>query len=282
MGVPDEVEYLLGSDRRIRILEALGERPKRQVTIARECSIAPSTVHRNVAGLDRRGWVREDDDRYALTAAGERILSAYRRFAETAERLGEYEPLLRSFEDVDVSVPTEAVVGGDLVTATPSDPHAPAVAMARLMRTADVERIRVVASIVSPITNAGAEGFLSDGRTIEMVVDRETMVSARESYFENYAHALASDRVDLHVSPDPVEFSLVLAGDEVGVGGDPDADPSACLVGSDDDLRAWAEDVYRDVRSGAGRIDVKYPRPDRVREIRQERDRTAVPGSETD
>lgn len=271
MGVPDDVEYLLGSDKRIRILEALGEGPKRQATVARECSIAPSTVHRNVEGLESRGWVREreDDEGYALTAVGERILAAYRSFADTTEHLAEYEPLLGCFEDLAVSPPTSGVVGGEVVTATPSNPHAAMVAAADAIRESGAERLRTVCGGVSPITNGAAENMLGEGHRIEIVTDRETMACSRESYFENYAQSLASDRVDLLVTDEPIRFGLVLADESVCVVGRENGRPRAALVGAGEDLRAWAEDVYRSLRERAGRVRVRYPAPDRIEAARE-------------
>lgn len=259
--VPDAVEYLLGSRRRVEVLAALATGPRRQATVARELGVGRSTVHRCVEAFADRGWVKEVESGYALTVAGERVLSAYRTFARTVEGVSEHEPLLRCFEDVDAPVPVDALADATVVTATPQDPHAAVAACADLLRGAGTDRVRTAWSGVSPITNSAGEAHLRAGNEVEMVVDRETLLAARASYFENYQLALASDGVDLLVTENPIRAGVLLTGDRVAVIGYEGGRTSVCVHGRGDELRAWAAELYEHARSRAAAVEVRYPPP---------------------
>lgn len=262
--VPEEIAFLLGSETRLRVLAALEDGPKRQATVARECGVGRSTVHRCVEGLGGHGWVREADPGYALTATGERVLSAYRSFAGAVERACAHEPLLRCLDETGVSVPDAALADAAFVTATEHDPHAPVVAGARVLRETDADHVRVAYSGVSPITNDAGEQYLASEGTVEMVVDERTLLASRESYFENYQLALASDWVDLRVTSDPLAVGVLLAGDRAAVTGYEDGRATACAHGTNEELRACAERLYRQVRARSDPLEVRYPTPEAV------------------
>ncbi len=272
--VPEEIAFLLGAETRVRVLAAFEDGPKRQATAARECGVGRSTVHRCVEGLREHGWVREADPGYALTATGERVLSAYRDFARSVERARAHEPLLRCLEETAVSIPDAALADAELVTASEHDPHAPVVVSADLLRRTDADHVRTAWSGVSPITNDAGEAHLGDGGTVEMVVDRRTLVAARESYFENYQLALASDRVDLHVADAPLRAGVLLAGDRVAVTGYEDGHATVCVHGTSDDLHDCARRLYREIRDRADPVEVRYPTPEQTDDRRS---RTPIP-----
>ena len=266
--VPEAIAFLLGSEKRVRVLAAFEDGSRRQASLARDCSVGRSTVHRCVEGFCDHGWLREVEDGYALTTGGRRVLSAYRAFADTVERVCEHETLFRCLDAAGVAVPPGVLDDATVVMATEHDPHAAVVACADLLRRADADRVRTAWTGVSPITNSAGEDHLAEGRRVEMVVDRRTLVAARESYFRNYQLALASDRVDVHVTDDPIEAGVLLAGDRAAVTGYENGRARVCVHGSSDDLRAWAEGVYEDLHDRADPVEVRYPAPGAVEERR--------------
>jgi len=272
--VPEAVTFLFGSESRLCVLAALEDGPRRQAAVARECGVGRSTVHRCVQTLERHDWVHEVEGGYTLTAAGRRVLSAYRSFARTVERVHEHEPLLRCLEGTGVTVPTDTLADAEVVTATDHDPHAPVAASAEVLDRTDADHARVAWSGVSPITNDAGETHLADGGTVEMVVDRHTMVASRESYFENYQLALASDRLDLYVATDSFDVGVLVAGDRAVITGYEDGRPTVCVHGTDDDLRDCARRLYERARARADRLEVRYPHPGETRRV--SRSRTAM------
>lgn len=262
--VPEGIEFLLGSKKRLQTLAALEDGERRQATIARECEVGRSTAHRIITALEQRNWVTEGEDGYVLTPIGDRVLSAYYSFADTVECVSEYEPLIRCLEGIDIPVPSGALAGADLVTPSEHNPHAPLVAAAEMLRGTDAERVRTAWSGVSPIKNDAGEDHLAEGNEVEVVVDRGTLKTSRELYFENYQLALASDRVDLYVTDDPFDVGVLLAGDRAAVTGSRDGHVVICIHGDTEELGQWSMKLYDRLRSRATRIEVEYPMPGTV------------------
>jgi len=214
--IPDRITYLLGSDERIQVLESLSKRREDQCTIAEACSISRSTVHRNLVGIRERGWARETDGGYELTAAGEGVLAAYREFADTVATLGEHEPLLEHLDGFEPP-PVSALDGCETTVATTKNPHAPTVAAAETIRRNAGDSVRIVVSGVSPITNEAGWEALESGSTLETIVDRTVLETLEGAYDSAGREALGRDGFTMRFHPDSIETGLVLAGDEVCV-----------------------------------------------------------------
>jgi len=258
--VPDRVQYLVASEERVRLLEALTEGPARQCALRRKCSLARSTVHRNLRGCAERGWVVETGDGYALTQAGERILAAYREFAETVHALADHDPVLQHLDDAHEPLPTAALENCQTTTAEGRNPHAPSIAAAEVIRRNAGDPIRVAVRGVSPITNEAGWDALDAGSQIEAVVDETVLETLQRSYDATVETAAEHDRVDLRLSRASVATGVVLAGDEVCVVvQDDDGTTQAALTGANRALREWAETVYETVREGTTAIEPGTP-----------------------
>jgi predicted transcriptional regulator len=262
--IPDRARYLIGSDERIRLLEALSEGTTRGSELAKECSTARSTVHRNLTGFEERGWVVRSDGEYRLTPAGQRYLDAYREFAETTETIADHEPVLGHLTGVEEPIPTAALFDCETTPMTEADPHAPSVVAAGTIRRHAGEPVRIAASGISPITNRAGLDALDAGSELESVVDRRTLESLRSSYGTPVGAVVDDDRVELLVSPTPVETGVVIAGDEVCVTvHDDDGTAVASLTGSNAELRGWARRVYDRLREASDRVGPRASPADR-------------------
>jgi len=254
--IPQRIQYLVGSSERIRILEALSGTRQKQCTLAEHCSIARSTVHRNLEGLQEWGWVRRTEEGYELTPAGESVLAAYREFTDAVATLGEHEPLLQHLGDVN-RPPRSALEGCETTVTTEQDPHAPSVAAAEVIRRNRGDPIRILVSGISPITNQAGWDALEAGSKVETVVD-ESVLQALEGPYESEARdALDHDGFTLRLYPGSIETGLVLAGDEVCViAHDDNGNAMASLTGSTPEIREWAQTSYDRFHEGTQSIDV--------------------------
>lgn len=250
--IPDRIQFLIRSPERIAILEALENGPARQCTLKRTCSIARSTVHRNLEGCERRGLVTETDEGYALTPAGEHILAAYHEFADIVGVVDDHQEVLERLWALEESPPVAALRDCETTVATAGDPHAPSVAAGDVIRRNAGDSIRIAVSALSPITNRAGQDALAAGSRLESVVDPGVLETLRSSYRAQMETAVENDRIDVLVSSLPIDTGLVLAGEEVGVVvHDRNGSTMACLTGSNPDLRDWAENAYGRLRETA-------------------------------
>lgn len=249
--VPDRVQYLVASEERVRLLEALTEGPARQCTLRRKCSLARSTVHRNLTGCAERGWVVETSEGYALTQAGERVVAAYREFAETVYTLADHDPVLQHVGDAHEPLPTAALENCQTTTADATNPHAPSIAAAEVIRRNAGDPIRIAVGGVSPITNDAGWDAVEAGSRVESVVDESVLETLQRAYESTVEAAVDRDRVDIRLSPTSIDTGVVLAGDEVCVVvQDDDGTTQAALTGANRALQEWAEAAYERVREG--------------------------------
>ncbi len=260
--IPERIRFLIGSTERIAILEALEDGPARQCALKRACSIARSTVHRNLEGCERRGLVTETDGEYALTPAGEHVLSAYREFVDVVGVVEDHQAVLERLWTPEESPPVAALRDAETTVASTEDPHAPSVAAGEAIRRNAGEQVRIAVSGVSPITNQAGRDALAGGSRLESIVDRDVLETMRSSYARAVETVAEDDRVDVLVSPSSIETGLVLAGDEVCIVVHDEAGGTlACLTGAHPELRDWAERVYGALREDASPLE---PEPDPV------------------
>jgi predicted transcriptional regulator len=250
--VPERIRYLLASTERVRLLEALTDGPVRQCTLRRECSLARSTVHRNLTGCADRGWVVETDEGYVLTQAGERLLAAYREFADTARTLAEHDPALERLHGVEEALPTAALGDCRTTAATGHDPHAPTVEAAAVVERNAGDPLRVALGGVSPITTRAIRTALAAGSELEVLLD-EGCYGARGRSDDALVEAGGEyERLDLRLSPTPVDAGVVLGEETVCVlVRDERGSARAALTGPTRALGEWAGGVYRRLREGA-------------------------------
>ncbi len=249
--IPERIQYLLASAERVRILEALRSGPTRQCTLRRECSLARSTVHRNLRGCEERNWVVGTCEGYELTQAGEQILDAYQQFADTVCTIADHEPVLEHLHGVDEPLPSSALDDCQTTPTVEDNPHAPSIAAADVIRRNAGKHIRIAASGVSPITNEAGWDALDAGSHLETIVDEPLYETLQHSYSTTVEAALDCERFDLLLSPGTIDTGIVLAGDEVCVVvHDESGNTQAVLTGSTRELRDWAEGVYRRIREG--------------------------------
>lgn len=255
--ISERVRYLLASSERVRILEALSVGPARQCDLGRRCGVARSTVHRNLEGLEERGWVAEEDSQYRITPAGQRLLDAYGEFADTVDTLSEHGPVLRHLTEVPEPIPTSSLEACETTPMTEGDPHAPMVSAADVLRRNAGDRLRIAAGTISPITNRATLAAVGEGSRVESVVDKSGLETLRRSYGDAMQSVPDMDRVDLLSTQTSIDPGIVLAEDEVCVVvHDDNGTATASLTGDASELITWAERVYGRIRDRADPIEL--------------------------
>lgn len=257
----EQLQYLVGSQTRVRLLESLRDRQCTQAELTRELGIARSTVHTNIRAFEEHGWVRENQDgTYSLTYIGKQILSAYRIFSNTVEQIYECPEVVRALERAGFEVPIDAVAEASVTQPTRANPHAPAVEAATLIRSAQPEKMRIVSAGINPYTTDAWKSQVEAGCECEIVTDRQTLMVARREYYDDFRFALASDAIEVYVVPEPVEFSIILTAEEAMLFLLPSEGGEAILVhGSNESLRELAMRMYVRLKVDAKDFEVVYP-----------------------
>lgn len=251
------IDFLASSEHRIETLEFLveeGTATRRDVRS--EVDASRSTVRRTLEGFLDRGWVESTTEGYRITTAGKLMADVFGRLGERVERVETYAPLLRWLPPSSLDVDLAWLEGGTLTVATEADPYAPAQTQTETVRTA--ERFRgFLPAIEREGTELVHERITAGELTASIVVSPAVKaVIHSDPFAEQFREQLATGRLDVFVSPDPLPYYLGLPDqDGVEIGGmDEDGIPRALLQSTNDDLRRWGEETFESARADAERL----------------------------
>lgn len=256
MGAREHIAFLAGSENRVRVLEALRERPYRQSELTERCGVSRSTAHRILGGLSERDWVRKDDGQYRTTAGGEFVLDRYETLEAAIERVEERGSFLNRLGGLATTLPPAALGEATVVSTTPEDPQAAIGYLAETIATATAETFYAISPIVSPMLNEAAWGLIEAGAHMELLIDTSVLDASRVAYPAALEDAYRIENFELYVHPGDLDFSLTILDGRVLVGAfDERGILRECLDGTDEALVEWATTVYEDHRAAAERAD---------------------------
>ena len=256
MTAREQVAFLVGSEHRVATMEALSDGSARPCELERSLSASRATVQRALSGLDERDWVDKRDGEYRLTGAGTFVLRAYHDLAdvvETAEEVGEPLSLLDS---VTGDLPVAALRTATATTATAKTPHAPIERYATLLDRTDVDTLRGICPVLSPVFNEVHRPLFEAEVPIELIIDEQTLAAAEDLTPESHAAALDADSFTLYLADGDLDFGASLFGDRAMVGAyDDQGRFRASLDATDESLVEWTNDLYERYRDRARRLE---------------------------
>ncbi len=206
-----------------------------------------TAIHRALTGFEERGWVRKDDDHYALTAAGRHVHERYEDLAAAVTVGDRFSEFLTAFPRAD-ELPFP--VDGEVCVATPTEPQAPESFFYDRLPD-DADDLRGFTPVLTQRMVEAFEPTVEAGTEVELVYDESYARHVLDSYPAVMEVALERDSVTIHVVPECIEGGLALVDDEVflkayGTRGD----LRACLHSTDPSLREWAADWFMRTKSG--------------------------------
>lgn len=252
----EQILFLARAESRVRVVEALAEtEAATQRELRDRLDASRTTVSRALQSLEENGWVEKSDGAYRLTRAGEIITAEFGRLRDAIDRVEELAEFLRWFP-ADADGPDFVGASDVEVTyATDADPYAPAREQTEILHTAD--RLRVLLPAIDlESTETLVEQVRDRGLDIETVVPPDVEATMESDAFAPLIEeTLRTGRSSIFVVQDDLPFYLGLAADgrvQLGLADD-DGIPRALLETTDESVREWAEDLYRDYRARAER-----------------------------
>lgn len=241
MDAREGIAFLTGSAGRVAVLAALADAPARPCELCEQTDASRTAIHRALSGFEEYGWIRKQDERYKLTAAGRHVYDQYEQLAVAVEHGDRFSEFLAVFPLADdLPFPFE----GEVRIATPTEPQAAETFFFERFPT-DADRFRGFTPVLTRRLVESFEPTIEAGTTIELVYDESIARRAHEAYPETMALAMESERVTVHVVPQSIEGGLALVDGEVflkayGTRGD----LRACLHSTDPQLLEWATDWF--------------------------------------
>lgn len=247
------IAFLAGSETRVRILDELRERrriEKSDLQGRLDCS--RTTVGRNLDALEERGFIERTNTEVTITRVGEFVAADFFDLVEIVEITQALEPFLEWAppEEFDPAL-LGRLADAEMIVATRDDPHGP--------DDAHVERIETTAEQRFVLPIIGERGMerslemLQANRTesVELVIDSDIaeLFVSHPRYTEKIGRVLDTGRVTIFVHEEDITYFLGIYDEIVHVAVvDEQGRPRALLETTDDEVRTWADERYREYK----------------------------------
>jgi predicted transcriptional regulator len=256
MSAREQVAFLVGSEHRVAVMDALHEGPSRPCELERSLSASRATVQRALSGLEERGWVDKRDGAYRLSAGGLFVLRAYRKLTDVVDTVEAVGSPLSLLDGATADMPVDALGTATVTKATAKTPHAPIEHYASLLDRGDVDRFRAICPVMSTVFSEVHRPLVEAGVPVELVVDEQTLSAAESMTPESHAATLENDAFDLYVVADPLDFGVSLFDGTAVVGAyDDRGEFRACLDARDEPFVEWTTRLFEEHRGRARRLE---------------------------
>ncbi len=261
MSDDDAIRFLASSPNRVRLLSALASEPGPPAALADRCSIARSSLHRNLAALCDRGWARNCDGRYRSTAAGEMVLEGYHDLAETVSQAAAAAPFLDALDAGGLSLTTEELSTATVTRATDGDPYAPIHRYVERVSAIGPTEFRGFTPVVNPVFNEAHAALLEEGVESELILGADALSASRTAYAERFAEAMTTDVLSIRVLEESPPLGFSVFDGYAFVGAYDDDRLVACVEGGSPAFVDRTSALYQEYRARARPIDAEGSLP---------------------
>lgn len=252
-GIIEEIEFLVRSPMRVRLLETVSDRGGMEKDELREAfDAARTTLTRNLEALEGHGLVRCDRREYSITPSGRAVLHDCLDLVETMDVARRYAGFFRWVDAAEFDLDPRTLTDAEVVVAEPGAPYA--------MVDRHVERLREATSIRATLPFTGlhaheiaTEQVVEHGASAELVVNREVAETHRSdpNYRDLTERMVATGRVEYHVVDGLLPYALAIVDDLVQLAVAEGDEPRALVESDSAVLYAWAQDTFDGIKREA-------------------------------
>lgn len=260
MGTPSEdIEFLVRSEHRADVLDALSGRPRDRNALREMTGASSPTMSRVLAAFEERRWIERDGPTYELTPLGEFVADQFEDFrdAMTTERKlrDVWRWLPREMDGFSVELFADAVVS------YPGEgyPYAPVERITRLIEETDAMR-GFGTTVFKSVNNEAVCEAVLDGMEFEYIYTPAVLEATVAWNPDKVAEVTARDNCTLFVHddlPDQHRCGLGIFDARIGICcHDAETRQLEAVVDTEAAAaREWAETVYERYRGEARLLD---------------------------
>ena len=256
MTVDAPAQFLSGSPDRARLLSHLRAHPGPPSELADALPLSHRSVQRNLARFVERGWAEKRDGDYRLTTTGALVAERHEAYVGSLDRIDRFAPVFRHLPDADHAPDPDWLRNAEIAVATPDTPQAPVNRYVTAVKSFSTDRIRMIAPVLSRLYHEAHAGLVLRGVETELVMDAETVASARSRNPAEFAFVVRVPRFSLYERPEPIRFGLTLGDGRALLGAyDDEGGLRAVLDCADPDFLDWADALYERYRNDSERVE---------------------------
>lgn len=252
----EDLQFLARAQTRIRAVQLLAAKPRDRDELVDELDISRATLSRLLRQLEDRDWIRRDDTGYTTTRFGTAMATDITHLLETATTIRQLRGIAQYLPFDALGIEIHQLHDAQITEATASDPAAPARRVGQVLDGA--ERTRILKHAIDPNASRSQYGAVIDGTLQTEVIlthDAITTVCAYPDTRQWYRDMIGND-VAVYQYEDTIPINLKIVDETVLFSLTDDNGLVLALIESNnEDVRAWAADLFNDFRDEATPID---------------------------
>lgn len=237
----DEIEFLAGSETRIRALNTIAaEGPMTSREFRDEIDASRTTVKRNLDKLVDRGWLENSNTEYTIRPCGELVAAEFTDLIDAIRIIRELQPFMRWVDLDDLDFGLYELVDAEVTVASDGDPYAPV--------NEHVDALQTANEVRALLPSVGHEAFkvilqrLNEADpAYDLVVKpacAKTLQEGRQ-YEALFEEAIASGAVEVSLYEGVIPYYLGVLDETVQIGvEDDDGFPRALVETESETVRA--------------------------------------------
>lgn len=254
----ETLQFLVGSEVRIRLLATLNENREDARTLVDELDVPHSTVQRNLNKLEDRGWIDATvNRRYYTTPVGEMVLDSLDDLLGTVQSMDGLAAFVDCVPFDQFEFDLDLLADADCVVADTDTPAAPLNEFVELL--ADSAGFTLVTPHWNPAYSDIIERQLAAGNDVELVTTDSQRSLLTGSGIASLEGSLDSDHLSVRLSDDALPFGLAVVDHQVALVGYRDGALRVLVESSDDAVAAWADEFLRGIETTANPLRKQIP-----------------------
>ncbi|GAA5052273.1 helix-turn-helix transcriptional regulator [Haladaptatus pallidirubidus] len=253
----DEIEYLVRSQHRIEVINALADDPHSRSDLWAVTGASSSTIGRMLREFETQGWIVRDGHKHRATSAGQFIAEEVTTLLTRMETERKLRDVAQWLPTKSLGITIEAFAEAVVTVVDSEDPYKPVHRYDELIE--DAEQMRAFGTATLKSANAGSLfQNVRAGMETEIIYPPPIVEAVLEWSPEAAKKGLASGNLTILLH-DTLPCGLTIFDDRIALTGyDPDTGMLRAIVDTDaSKVREWATPLYESYRNEARSLNME-------------------------
>lgn len=246
----ETLQFLVGSEVRIRLLAALNESREDARTLVDRLDVPHSTVQRNLNKLEERGWIDATvNRRYYTTPVGEMVLDSLDELLGTVESMDGLAAFVECAPFDDFEINLDLLADADCVVADSDTPAAPLNEFVELL--ADSAGFTLVTPHWNPAYSDIIERQLDAGNEVQLITAESQRSLLTGPGVAAIEESLDSEDLTVRLSEETLPFGIAIVDRQVALVGYRDGALRVLVESENPAVAEWTDHYLNDIEATA-------------------------------
>lgn len=246
----ETLQFLVGSEVRIRLLATLNESREDARTLVDKLDVPHSTVQRNLNKLEERGWIDATvNRRYYTTPVGEMVLDSLDGLLNTVESMDGLAAFVDCVPFDDFEINLDLLADAECVVADTDTPAAPLNEFVELL--AGSTGFTLVTPHWNPAYSDVIERQLDAGNEVQLITTESQRSLLTGPGVAAIEESLDSEDLTVRLSEETLPFGIAIVDRQVALVGYRDGALRVLVESDDPAVAEWTDHYLTDIEATA-------------------------------